>query len=76
MIHNVLQCVLCNSSRFQYLEPLIKGVIARMTYLVEFLLILESDLVERSLHEIFVESIQKCYIAYYRLYSNQHIWSY
>jgi hypothetical protein len=57
LIHNFLQCVLCNSSRFHYLEPLIKGVIAKMTYLVEFWLILESDLVERAPHEILVELI-------------------
>jgi hypothetical protein len=46
LIHNVLQCVLCNSSKWHYLEPLRKGVIAKMAYLVEFWLILESDLVE------------------------------
>jgi hypothetical protein len=57
LIHNVLQFFLCNSSRFHYLEPLRKGVIAKMAYLVEFWLILERDLVERSPHEIFVESI-------------------
>jgi hypothetical protein len=57
LIHNVLQCVLCNSSRFHYLEPLRKGVIAKMAYLAEFWLILESDLVERALHGIFVELI-------------------
>jgi hypothetical protein len=57
MIHNVLQCVLCNSSRWHYLEPLIKGVIAKMAYLVEFWLILESDLVERGLHKKIVELI-------------------
>jgi hypothetical protein len=57
LIHNVLQCVLCNSSRFHYLEPLRKGVIAKMAYLAEFWLILESDLVERAPHGIFVESI-------------------
>jgi hypothetical protein len=54
IVHNVLQCVLCNSSRFHYLEPLRKGVIAKMTYLVEFWLILESELVERAPHIIFV----------------------
>jgi hypothetical protein len=48
LIHNVFQCVLCNSSKFHYLEPLRKGVIAKMAYLAEFWLILESDLVERS----------------------------
>jgi hypothetical protein len=31
-----------------------KGVIAKMAYLVEFWLILESELVERALHGIFV----------------------
>jgi hypothetical protein len=51
LIHNVIQCVLCNSSRFHYLEPLKKGVIEKMAYLVEFWLILESDLVERAPHE-------------------------
>jgi hypothetical protein len=55
LIHNVLQCVLCNSSKWNYLEPLRKGVIAKMTYLVEFWLILESDLVERAPHKIFDE---------------------
>jgi hypothetical protein len=57
LIHNVLQCGLCNSSKCHYLEPLRKGVIAKMTYLVEFWLILENDLVENALHGIFVESI-------------------
>jgi hypothetical protein len=36
---------------------LIKGVIEKMAYLVEFWLILERDLVERSPHRIFVELI-------------------
>jgi hypothetical protein len=57
LIHNVLQCVLCNSSKFHYLEPLRKGVIAKMTYLAEFWLILESDLVEHAPHKIFDELI-------------------
>jgi hypothetical protein len=57
LIYNVLQFFLCNSSRFHYLEPLIKDVIEKMAYLVEFWLILESDLVEHSTHEIFVELI-------------------
>jgi hypothetical protein len=57
LIHNVLQCVLCNSSKWNYLEPLIKGVIAKMAYLVEFWLILESVLVERAPHKIFDEMI-------------------
>jgi hypothetical protein len=39
------------------LEPLRKGVIGKMAYLVEFWLILERDLVERAPHEIFVEMI-------------------
>jgi hypothetical protein len=56
-IKNVLQFVLCNSSKFHYLEPLTKGVIEKMTYLVEFWLILESDLVERVSHKIFDELI-------------------
>jgi hypothetical protein len=57
LINNVLQCVLCNSSRCHYLEPLRKGVIAKMAYLAEFWLILERDLVERAPHRIFVELI-------------------
>jgi hypothetical protein len=48
MVHNILQCLLCNSSIFHYLEPLKKGVIEKMAYLVELWLILESELVERS----------------------------
>jgi hypothetical protein len=39
------------------MEPLIKGVIEKMAYLVEFWLILESDLVEHALHQIFYEMI-------------------
>ena len=57
LIKNVLQCVLCNSSKCHYLEPLRKGVIAKMAYLVEFWLILESDLVERALQNTFDEWI-------------------
>jgi hypothetical protein len=57
LIHNVLQCVLCNSSRCHYLEPLRKGFMEKMAQLVEFWLILESDLVERTPHRIFVKLI-------------------
>jgi hypothetical protein len=57
LIYNVLHCVLCNSSKWHYLEPLRKGVIAKMAYLAEFWLILESDLVERAPHKIFDEMI-------------------
>jgi hypothetical protein len=57
LIYNVLQCVLCNSSKWHYLEPLRKGVIAKMSYLAEFWLILESDLVEHAPHNIFAEII-------------------
>jgi len=39
------------------LEPLRKGVIAKMAYLIEFWIILESDFVEHAPHEIFVELI-------------------
>jgi hypothetical protein len=53
LIHNVLQCILCNSSKCHYLEPLKKGVIAKMAYLSEFWCILERDLVECSPHKIF-----------------------
>jgi hypothetical protein len=54
MVHNVLQCILCNSSRLHYLEPFRKGVIEKMAHLVELWLILERELVECSLHGIFV----------------------
>jgi hypothetical protein len=57
LIHNVIPCVLCNSSKWHYLEPVIKGFIAKMAYLFEFWLILESVLVERAPHEIFDEMI-------------------
>jgi hypothetical protein len=57
LIKNVLQCVFYNSSRCHYLEPLRKGVIAKMTHLAEFWLILESELVERAPHKIFDELI-------------------
>jgi hypothetical protein len=57
MIYNVIQFVLCNSSRFHYLEPLRKLVIAKMAYPIEFWRILESNLVELAPHEIFFESI-------------------
>jgi hypothetical protein len=57
LIHNVLQCILCNSSKWNYLEPLRKGVIAKLTNLVEFWIILENDRVERAPHKIFVEMI-------------------
>jgi hypothetical protein len=57
MIHNVIQCILCNSSKCHYLEPLLKGVIAKMAYLTEFWIILERKLVERALHKICVELI-------------------
>jgi hypothetical protein len=39
------------------LEFLRKGVIAKMAYLAEFWLILESDLAERAPHKIFDELI-------------------
>jgi hypothetical protein len=55
LIYNVLQFVLCNSSKLHYLEPLRKGFIATMAYLAKFWLILESDLVERAPHKIFDE---------------------
>ena len=57
LIHNVLQCVLCNSSKWHYSKPLRKGVIAKMAYLAEFWLILENVLVESAPHKIFDEMI-------------------
>ena len=41
-----------------------------MAYLVEFQLILESDLVEHDPHKIFDEMIEKYCKEYYRLYPN------
>jgi hypothetical protein len=64
LIHNVLQCVLCNYSRCHYLEPLRKGVIAKMAYLAEFWLILESDLVERAPHEYLLNRSETITQAY------------
>jgi hypothetical protein len=46
------------------LEPLRKGVIAKMAYLAEFWIILERDLVECSPHGIFVELIGKYETTY------------
>jgi hypothetical protein len=57
LIRNVIQFVLYNSSKWHYLEPLRKGVIAKMAYLAEFWLILERDLVESAPHKIFAEMI-------------------
>jgi hypothetical protein len=57
MIYNVIQCVLCNYSKWHYLEPLRKGFIEKMANLVEFWLIQESDLVEHAPHTIFDEMI-------------------
>jgi hypothetical protein len=57
LIKNILQYVLWNSSKWNYLEPLKKGVIAKMAYLVEFWIILERYLEERSPHKIFDEMI-------------------
>jgi hypothetical protein len=64
IVHNVPQCGLWNSSRFHSLEPLIKYVIEKMAYLVEFWLILESDIVECAPHGIFVVWIGKWYKEY------------
>jgi hypothetical protein len=57
VIHNVFQCVLFNSFKCHYLEPLRKGFIAKMAYLAKLWLILESDLVERAPNKIFDEFI-------------------
>jgi hypothetical protein len=46
------------------LESLIKGVIEKMAYLVEFRLIVESELVEHVPHEIFIVWIFKFYTKY------------
>jgi hypothetical protein len=57
LIHNFIQCVLCNSSKWHYLEPLRKGGIEKMAYLAELWLIIESDFVESAPHKIFDEII-------------------
>jgi hypothetical protein len=57
LTHIVLQCVLYDSSMFHYLEPLRKRVMEKMEHLAKFWLILESDLVERAQHGIFIELI-------------------
>jgi hypothetical protein len=54
IVHNVLQCLVYNISIFLFLKPTRKGVIEKMEYLVEFLIILEIELVENALHGIFV----------------------
>jgi hypothetical protein len=64
IVNNVLQCRLCNSSRFHYLEPPRKGVIEKMTYFVEFWLIIESGILEHAPHEIFVVCMWKIYTTY------------
>jgi hypothetical protein len=66
LIHNFLQCLLCNSSRWHYLEPLKKGFIEKMAYLVELWFILESNLVERAPQGIFVNRYETItqYITY------------
>jgi hypothetical protein len=60
IVHNVLQCVLCNSSRCHYLEPLRKGVIEKMAYLVEFWLILERELVEHAPQKYLLYGSENC----------------
>ena len=60
MVYIVLQCLLCNSSRLHYLEPLIKCIIEKMAYLVEFWLILESKLVENSPQAYFLYGYINC----------------
>jgi hypothetical protein len=54
MFFNVFYAI---HSKWHYLEPLRKGFIAKMAYLAEFWLILESDLVESAPHKIFDEMI-------------------
>jgi hypothetical protein len=60
ILHHVIQCVLCNLSRYHYLEPLRKGVIEKMAYLVEFWIILESELVERARTEYLLYGSENC----------------
>ena len=44
------------------MEPLRKGVIKKMAYLVEFWLILKSELVERSPHRIYFMDLKTIHI--------------
>jgi hypothetical protein len=53
LVPNILQYLLYNSSKFHYLEHPRKGVIEKKAYLVEFILILESELVEHATRGIF-----------------------
>ena len=53
LVPNIIQYLLYNSSKFHCLEHPIKRYIAKMTYLVEFWIILESELVEHATHGIF-----------------------
>jgi hypothetical protein len=53
IVHNILQYLLYNSSKFHCLEHPRKGVIEKMADLVEFWLILESKLVEHATCGIF-----------------------
>jgi hypothetical protein len=76
IVHNVLQCVLCNSSRCHYLEPLRKGVIAKMAYLVELCLILESNLVERAPQNICCMDMKMLHKILKKCTITDNIWSY
>jgi hypothetical protein len=48
LVINIIQYILCNSSKFHCLEHLGKRVIAKMADLAEFWIILESELVEHT----------------------------
>jgi hypothetical protein len=54
MLFSVFYAISLGGTSWNLLE---KGVIAKMAYLAEFWLILESNLVERGSHKMFIELI-------------------
>jgi hypothetical protein len=55
MFFSVFYSIPPSGTTWNYLEPLRKGFIAKMAYLAEFWLILQSDLVECDPQKIFDE---------------------
>ena len=53
LVPNIIQYLLCNSSKFHCLEHPRKGVIAKMADLAEFWLILERKFEDHAMRKIF-----------------------
>ena len=53
LVHNIIQYILCNLSKFHWLDHPRKGVIEKMIELDEFWRILERELVEHATRGIF-----------------------